>query len=64
MQHDVYLPKEKTSLTRRSRKRRIAPRTPHLPAAKPAEPAFQRQFSCGCWPLIVRIIWWALRNDK
>lgn len=25
-------------------------------------PGFQRRFSCGCWPMMVRIIWWALRT--
>lgn len=25
---------------------------------------FTRQFSCRCWPLMVRIIWWALSDRR
>lgn len=64
MQHDLSLPKEKASISARSRKRRIVRRAPRLANSGPGEPAFRRQFSCGCWPLMVRIIWWALRNDR
>jgi hypothetical protein len=28
------------------------------------EPAFRRLCSCSGWPLLVRLVWWALRNDR
>lgn len=28
------------------------------------EPAFRRLCSYSGWPLLVQIVWWALRNDR
>ncbi len=64
MPHDLSLKDESAPVGSGSRESKTVPVEHRLQNIKVGEPAFRRQFSCRGWPLMARIIWWALRNDR
>jgi hypothetical protein len=58
MRHDLLVP----GAPAKASVRRIRQRVLRQRSVPSCQAGFQRSFSCRCWPLMVRIIWFALRH--
>lgn len=64
---DVIAPIDTPPVRRGIRAERRLQRRQHIAEAKrrrDSSAGFIRQCSCRCWPLMVRIIWWALSDRR